>query len=419
MLSFITLLKGVAPKMARTVKPLTATEVKNAKPKEKIYRLFDGGGLYLEVQPAGGKWWRLKYRFNGKESRISLGTYPTTSLADARQKRDVIKGDMAKGIDPTAQKKQQIQDLQAEGYTFKEVAEKRLDAQYGKLSETHIERTRKGFKMDVYDAIGDMPIELIMPADVIRILNTMRDRNAAESARKVFYAINKTFKWAVSSVDDNGKAYIATNPCRDIDVGEILGAKSQAHYPIITDNKGLKALMKSIDEYSGHYSTKMALKILAYTFVRPYNIRHAEWSEIDFDEKKWYIPGSKMKTKRDHIVPLADTVVELLRDIHLKTSDSNLIFPSSRGKNTPMSDAALVNALRRMGYEKTEIVAHSFRGIFSTITHEKSGFPSQVIEIQLAHSVGNSVSRAYNRAEYLDDRIKLMQWWANYLDQLK
>jgi len=393
--------------MARTTKELSATEVKSAKAKEKPYRLYDGKGMHIEIRPNGSKWWRLKYKFNGKETSASLGTYPSTSLLSARKKRDDALEALANGINPFAPKEEK------KILTFREISEQRLEAVSDTLSEAHIERMKKGFKKDVYDAIGDKNVDEVTAADIIGIMQTMLKRGAKESARKTFYSIGKTYKWAVSNL----KA--VRNPCADIDVKEVIGAKSDAHYPIITDNQGLKLLLNSIDSYKGHYTTKMALKMITYTFVRPYNIRHAEWAEVDFKESKWLIPASKMKTRRDLIVPLSSSMIELLKEVQQLTGESKYILPSSRGTNTPMSDMAMVNALRRMGYDKSEIVAHSFRGIFSTIAHEKSTFNHQVIETQLAHSVGNSVSKAYNRAEYLNERVKLMQWWADYLDEVK
>lgn len=408
--------------MPKVVKPLTAKEVQDAKARDKDYSLFDGGGLYLLVKADNGsgklrKWWRLKYQMEGKSKLKSIGTFPAVSLAEARKTRDRFKQQLHSGeIKRDEEQKQEAKLLEAQRAnekTFRECAEQRFEKLRGDLSESHIERTLKGFRKDVYPKIGDTAIQTLEAPQIRDIMIAMRDRDATESARKVFYSISKTFKYAVAH------GYASRNPCADIDLGEMLGAKSKNHYPIITDNKELGALLKAIDDYKGHYSTVMALKMQAHVFVRPFNIRHAKWDQIDLTDNKWTIPASEMKTKSEHIVPLSDQMVDLLHEVHKFSGDSLYLFPSSRGHNRPMSDAALVNALRRMGYDKDEIVAHSFRGIFSTIAHEKSSFKHEVIEVQLAHSVGNSVSEAYNRAKYLEERTMLMQWWSDYLEGLK
>lgn len=240
----------------------------------------------------------------------------------------------------------------------------------------------------------------------------MMKRDVRNSAKQAYHAISKTFKWAVA----NAKA--KRNPATDIDLSEIIGKSNEKHYPTITNDKGIKNLLISIQDYTGEYITKQALMMMAYTFVRTKNIRFALWSEINFEAQLWTIPPEKMKTKDEFIIPLTDTVIKLLKDVQEYSSDSIYIFPSVKSKSTPMSDGALLGAIRRMGYSKDEFTPHGFRAMFSTIAHQNSGFKYEVIETQLAHSVGNSVSKAYNRAKYLDERVELMKWWSDYLDNL-
>ncbi len=403
--------------MARLTTPLTAKEIQSAKPKEKEYKLFDGGGLFLAVTPKGGKWWRLKYRFKNKEQRLALGVYPDLSLQEARKLREIYKAQVAEGINPIDKKRA---EKEAESIaetknlnTFEKIARERLAIAQNEISESHFNRTMNALVNDCFPVIGAMPIDEVEAKDILVILHRMVDRNIKESARKLFYAISKTFKWAVA----NGKA--KRNPANDILLEEVIGKKSTRHFPTITDDKGIRGLLLAIDSYTGEYTTKRALQMLAYVFVRPYNIRHAEWSEVDFLNKKWNISAEKMKTKEDLIVPLTDTVVTILEDIRRFTGNGQYIFHSPRGKTSPMSENTLLGAIRRLGYTKDEFVPHAFRAMFSTVAHEKSSFKSEVIETQLAHSVGNAVSQAYNRAKYLDERVEMMQWWSDYLDNLQ
>lgn len=403
--------------MARRTTPLTDKEIKEAKPKAKEYKLFDGGGLYLTVSHRGGKWWRLKYRFDGKEKLLSLGTYPVTSLKAARAKRDSMKADIAAGIDPAAERKK---DKEAEAFeriksenTFEKIARERLEKVRHSISEGHYIRQLTAFKNDAFPLIGSQHIDDVTAPDLVALLNRMSERGANESARKLFYSISKTFKWGVA----HGKA--VRNPAADIDLSELLGSKSKNNYPAITDDEGIGKLLNAIDGYKGDFTTRAALKMAPYVFVRPFNLRHAEWSEFDVTAKQWVIAGAKMKTGHDLIVPLTDSVLAILDEVRPFTGDSRYVFPSMRSKVSPMSENTLNAALRRLGYTKGEMVSHGFRAMFSTVAHEKSGFDHAVIETQLAHSVGNSASKAYNRAQYLDKRVELMQWWADYLDGVK
>ncbi len=403
--------------MARTTTPLTDTKIKTTKPKEKDYKLSDGGGLYLLVTKAGGKHWKLKYHFDNKEQKLSLGAYPSVSLSKARELREKYKTEIANNINPCVVIKNKKVSLERDElknhYTFKKIALERLAKIEDDISESHYKRSYRGLVNDVFPYIGDKPIDDVLARDIINILQIMMKRNIRNSAKQVYHSISKTFKWAVA----NAKAQ--RNPAMDIDLAEIIGKSKEKHYPTITDDSGIKNLLLSIDDYNGEYSTKQALMMMAYTFVRSINIRLALWSEIDFEAKLWTIPAKKMKTKNEFIIPLTDTMITLLRDMQLYSSDSLYIFPSVKSKTTPMSDGALLGAIRRMGYTKDEFTPHGFRAMFSTIAHQKSGFKPEIIETQLAHSVGSTVSQAYNRAKYLDERTELMQWWSDYLNKIK
>ena len=403
--------------MARTIKPLTATQINQAKPKAKDYKLSDGGGLYLLITKAGGKHWKLKYKFDGKEKKLSLGAYPDITLLKARELREENKQLVANGSNPNELKKEkrelQKQEVIKSSNTFEKIALERLGKIREDISEPHYKRMYRGFINDTFPYIGSKSLDEIEASDIIIILQVMMSRGVRNSAQKVFQAINKTFKWSVA----NGLA--KRNPCADIEVSEIIGKSQEVHYPTITDNQGIKNLLLSINEYKGETSTKYSLLMLSYTFVRPSNIRLALWSEIDFQSKQWVIPAKKMKTKDEFIVPLSDTLMELFQEVKQYSGNSPYLFPSTKSKSTPLSDGALLGAIRRMGYAKEEFTPHGFRAMFSTIAHEKSNFKYDVIETQLAHSIGNSVSQAYNRAKYLDERVELMKWWSDYLDEVQ
>ena len=403
--------------MARKITPLTATQIKEIKPKEKDFKLFDGGGLFLLVTKRGTKLWRLKYKFDGKEKLLSLGAYPTISLAKARELREVYKLDIANGINPSEVKQEnkliQQQESTKHLNTFKTIALQRLEKVKEDISESHYKSTLRGFVNDTFPYIGDKDINDVTAKDIIAILKKMMERDIRNSTQKVHQSIGKTFKYAVA----HGLA--ERNPASDIEINEIIGKSNEKHYPTITDDKGIKNLLISIKDYTGELSTKYALLMLAYTFVRPTNVRLALWSEIDLNTKQWIIPAKKMKTKDEFIVPLSQTLITLLEEIKLYSGDSKYLFPSTKSKSTPLSDGALLGAIRRMGYTKEEFTPHGFRAMFSTIAHEKSPFKYEVIETQLAHSVGNAVSQAYNRAKYLNERVELMEWWSEYLDEVQ
>ena len=395
---------------------LTATAVKALKPKDKDYKVFDSQGLFLLVAKTGGKRWRLKYRFDGKEKILALGVYPVLSLADARKQANIFRTQVANGINPSEERKaKKVADKTQEQIiinTFEKIANDYL-SQRNNVNEAYKTRLTNAFTNDVYPFLKTKPLQDVLPKDIIEIVKRVEQRGAIESSHRLFTQISRVFKYAVSN------QIAERNPCNDMDKNMILKSATKKNYPTITDDKTINALLHSIDEYSGDYTTKMALKLLPYVFVRPFNIRHAQWEEIDFKDKIWRIPSEKMKTKKEHLIPLTDTTIAILKEMYAFSSDAKYIFHSLRSKTSPMSDATMINALRRMGYSKEEIVPHGFRAMFSTVAHEKSPYSHEAIETQLAHSVGSNVSQAYNRAMYLDERKELMKWWSEYLDGVK
>ena len=399
--------------MARQVTPLTAIKLQNAKPKDKEYKLSDGQGLYILIKPSGGRLWRFKYRYNNKEKVIAIGKYPEVSLSSARKTRMLLREEVAAGLNPIetirASKEKHIAEENV--YLFKQVSTDYLNKRK-ELAESYMIKLRATFKNDVYPFLGTIPITEIKPKEIIETIKRVENRGAIEGAHRLYTQINKVFKYAVSN------QICERNPCSELDKNEILKSPIKRHYPTITDPYAIKVLLESIKAYSGDYTTRMALLLAPHVFLRPYNIRYAEWNEIDFDEKVWRIPANKMKTKQEHLVPLTDSTIRIFEEMLLYSADAKYIFHSLRSTTAPMSDATMNNALRRMGYSKEELVIHGFRAMFSTIAHEKSDFKHEVIETQLAHSTGSRVSQAYNRAQYLDERKRMMEWWSKYLTRL-
>ncbi len=402
--------------MAKVIVPLSSTQIKSAKPKEKDYKLFDGGGLFLLIAKTGGKRWRMKYRFNGKEKLIALGVYPQISLKVARELREQYKSMIAQGIDPNQEKKQKKEETkrteEKKENTFFKISQEWHKNYATEVSENYHYKLERALENYIYPFIKNKAIEDITRLDIIEILQDLKNKGIIDTANRVYMLLNKIYKYAVTL------EYVPHNIIADIEQKNILGKIEKKHYPTFTKDEDIKGLLLSIDEYEGDYSTKMALKILPYIFVRSYNIRHAKWSEINFDTKEWIIPASKMKTKKEFILPLPKNVIELLYEVNKITGQEEYIFPSYRQRNRPMSDNTLLSAIRRMGYTKEEFVPHSFRAMFSTIAYEnmeEHGYSSEVIESLLAHVEKNKVKEAYNRASYKKSMRGLIEWYANYL----
>lgn len=406
--------------MARVATPLTATEVKSAKAKDKAYKLFDGLGLFLFVDKTGGKLWRLKYKspVTDKEKTYSMGRYPDISLLLAREKRQELRSLIAQGIDPMLAKQEEKVKLVAEEVkrsdTFKKVAEEFFKHKTD-LSEGHLKRQQARLKNDIYPFMGDTPITEITRINVIEAVKKIEARGTLETAHRVLSLCNSVFRYAAAHEK------IAYNILADIDRKNILKPAPNKNYPTITDPKEIKALLEAIDGYKGEAITRYALQLLPLVAVRPGNIRSAEWNEIDFKNSQWVIPGEKMKTGGKHIVSLSLQAMNIINELRKLTSNSEYLFPSPLDKKRPMSDNTLNAALKRLGY-KGQMNPHSFRAMFSTVLHEKitdHGFHTGIIERQLAHKEKNKVKAAYDHSEYLPQRKELMQWWADYLDRVK
>ncbi len=393
--------------------PLTHTEIRNAKPRAKPIRLFDAEGLYLEVSPAGGKLWRFKYRFSGKEKRLALGVYPTVSLATARQRRDDARRMLADGADPSEQRKAEKalgSDLAAN--TFEVVGREWYSKVSAVMAESTKDNLSRRLNAYVYPAIGHRPVSSLTAADLIGVIALIEKRGALDVARRAHNIMGRIFRYAV------GRGLATRDPSRDIELRDILPPAGVKHHASVTTPDAVGGLLRAIDGFTGATPTRCALRLAALVFVRPGELRHAEWAEFDFAKAEWRIPASKMKMKEQHIVPLSLQAAGILRELQPLTGAGRYVFPSERGDGRPMSENTVNAALRRLGYTSEEMTGHGFRSMASTLLHEL-GFPHAVIERQLAHGERNKVAAAYNFAEHLPERRKMMAQWADYLDKLR
>lgn len=388
---------------------LTEPKIKAARPKEKPYKLFDERGLYLFVTPSGARLWRLKYRLNGKEKLLALGAYPDVPLKRAREKRDEARRLIADGIDPSAQKKA---ERQASADTFSALAKEYLQVKRSSLNPKTIAKAQWLLDDWLNPSIGSIHVKKLRAAEVLAVCRRLEAKGKYESAHRARALASRVMRYGV-----------ATGRCEHDPCAYLRGALKPVkvtNRAAITEPAKLGELLRAIDGYRGQPSTAYALKILPYLFVRPGELRGAEWEEFDLDgpEPMWRIPAGRMKMKEQHVVPLARQVVELLKELRRITGDGPLLFPSLRSSKRPISDNTLNAALRRLGYSGDEHVAHGFRSTASTLLNEQGWHPD-LIELQLAHAPRNKVRAAYNRAERLAERRKMMQAWADYLDGLK
>ena len=387
--------------------PLTNLKVDKAKPKEKQYKLADERGMYLLIHPKGGKWWRLDYRFQGKRKTLSLGTVPDVSLKEARKKRDEARFILDDGTDPSyyrASAKAFGED------SFEAVAREWFEKFRGQWAQSHAVKILGCLEKDLLPWVGSRPIDAIEPPELLRVFRRVENRGALETAHRIQQIASRVFRYGV-----------ATGRCSRDPTADLKGAlppNRSNHFATITDLKEIGGLLRAIDGYQGSPVTRCALTLAPLVFVRPGELRHAEWTEIHTDEATWRIPATKMKMKRDHIVPLADQAIQILEEIKPLTGNGRYVFPSVLTTGRPMSDNTINSALRRLGYSKDEMTGHGFRSMASTVLNENSWTPD-AIERQLAHVEGNSIRAAYNYAEHLEERRRMMQWWADYLDGLR
>ncbi len=401
--------------MPKRIMPLTDLQVKNAKPKEKDFKLSDGGGLYLLITPSGGKLWRLDYSYDGKRKTLFLKSYPEKSLADVRKDRDDARTLLANGVDPGAilkELKSQVR-LQSDqdANTFEKVAREWFSKNEAVWSDSHKKTIISRLVREVYPIIGNRPIAEITRGEIIALIRRVESRGVIETADRIKIYCGQIFRYALNL------ELIPLNPITDM--RDVLSKRVAGHHAAITDPKKLAGLMRAIDEFDGSFVVTCALKIAPLIFVRPGELRQMEWSEIDFDSEQWNIPAEKMKMKVNHLVPMSKQVIAILKELHPLTGSGKYAFPNGRTTDRPMSEVALLAALRRMGYSKEEMTPHGFRATARTILDEVLQVRPDFIEHQLAHAVKDPNGRAYNRTAHLDERKKMMQLWADYLDGLK
>jgi len=389
--------------------PLNDTAIRNVKPDTKQKKLYDSGGLYLLVTPNGGKWWRFKYRFGGKEKLLSFGTYPQVSLKDARDERDEAKKLLRNRIDPALKRKAEKTAEAGQG-SFEAVAKEWFTKFSQSWSETHAKTIEQRLDNYILPNLGHRQINEIIAPELLAVLRKIEALGYLESAHRVKQICGQIFRYAIATGRKDH------DPAADLK-GALPPAKSKRMASII-DPKSVGGLLRAIDDYKGSLVTQCALQLGILTFVRPGELRHAEWEEINLETAEWRIPAEKMKMKTPHIVPLSRQVLAILERIKPFTSQSRYVFPSERSYSRPMSENTVNAALRRMGYTKDELTGHGFRSMASTLLHEK-GWKSDIIERQLAHQERNKVKAAYNHAEHLSERRKMMQDWADYLKTLK
>ena len=393
---------------------LTDTALRALKPTDKVQKLSDGGGLYLHVTPTGSRLWRMAYRFEGKQKLLSFGAYPALSLRDARKLREDAKEQLAKGIDPGAEKREAkaaiIAKEREERDTFESVAREWF-AKYGPtLSSKHEQKLRRYLENTLFPVVGGKLVSQMEPADFLAVVQPAERMGHHETAHKLMRLCGQVTRYA--RITGRVKYDVAAG------LTEALRPVQNIHFAAVTEPEAIGRLLRDIDDYAGHTSVLFCLKILPYVFTRPSELRLAHWSEFDLEGAVWHIPAKRMKMRREHVVPLARQVVVMLHDLQRYTGNGDFLFPSIRAASTPISDMAPLAALRRMGYGKNVMTLHGFRAMASTRLNEL-GFRADVIEAQLAHKEPDAVRLAYNRAEYMDERCNLMQSWADYLDGLR
>ena len=392
--------------------PLTDTKARTAKPKEKAYRLADSGGLYLEVMSNGSKYWRWKYRFDGKEKRLALGVYPQVTLAVARSKRiDQQKILKEQGSDPLQQRREaKLTARIRAGHTFEAIAREWWNHWKGVRSRPHADYVLRRLEIDIFPSLGGKPIEDISAPRIIAVIRTIEKRGALDIAKRALQTCGQIFRYAVAH------GICERNPVADIKPQDALKPRKKENYARLSAAE-FPELLRKIETYDGAMTTRVALRLMALTFVRTSELIGARWKEFDLDAAEWRIPGERMKMKTPHIVPLSRQAVETLRELSQLTSSNELLFPGERDHQKPMSNNTILYALYRMGYH-SRMTGHGFRGLASTILHE-NGYRHDYIELQLAHQERDETSAAYNHALYLKERRKMMQAWADMLDVMK
>ncbi|WP_339678425.1 integrase arm-type DNA-binding domain-containing protein [uncultured Zhongshania sp.] len=389
---------------------LSAITVKEALPRTKAYKLSDGGGLFLLVNPSGKKYWRFKYRYTGKEKLLALGVYPDVSLKSARTNHRDAQDLLKTGIDPSAQRKAaKLTKNTAAANSFQLVALEWFNNQKAKWAESHWSKVERMMERDLFPHLGNRPLKEITPPELLAVLRKIETRGALESAKRTKQIAGQIFRYGVAT----GRC--ERDPAQDLNGA--LATPVKQHLSAITDSKLVGPLLNALDDYQGTAVVKAALRLAPLTFVRPGELRKAKWPEIDFDKAEWryYVT----KTKSDHIVPLSTQAIKILQELQPLTCNSEYVFPSARTLSRPMSNNAVLSAMRRMGIGKDEMCGHGFRAMARTILDEELQFRPDWIEHQLAHAVKDVHGRAYNRTSHLKERKKMMQSWSDHLEKLK
>ncbi len=391
--------------------PLTAKQIEAAKPKEKPYKLADGGGLFLLINSNGSKWWRLKYRLDGKEKLLSLGVYPEVSLADVRERREAARKLIANDVDPSQARQEAKQakllELAKVANTFEAVAREWHRHKSGRWSEGYAADTLESFERDIFPFTAGLPINELKPVRWLEVFRVIEQRGALEKMRKVRQRCAEVYRYAIAT----GRAEF--NAVADL--GSALQTPQSQHYPFLRVGE-LPEFLRGLNGYSGSLLTKHGATLLMLTGVRTIELRGAHWSELNLDDAVWEIPAERMKMRRPHLVPLSRQAVALLRELQSLTGRYLLVFPGRNDPRQPMSEAAINQVIKRLGYAG-RLTGHGFRHTMSTILHEQ-GFESAWIETQLAHVDKNQIRGTYNHAQYLEGRRRMLQWYADLLDGL-
>jgi integrase len=388
--------------------PLTTTQIQKAKPEAKARKIFDEKGLFVLIHPNGGKWWRFKYRFEGKEKLLALGTFPEISLAEARERRDESRSLVARGIDPSKLKQsRKAAKLEAAGNSFAGVAEEWLSKKAALWSPGHSLRVRRSLEADVYPALGQQPVSELRAKDFLSVVRKIESRGAIETAHRALSNCSQIMRFAVQT------ARAESDPCINLK-GALQPAKTK-HLAAITEPARIGPLLKKLNSYKGTYSVCCALKLSPLVFVRPGELRSAKWDDIDLDLAEWRFKVSK--TDSDHIVPLSRQAVTVLRDLKSLNHQSKFVFPNARTSQKCMSENAVLAALRSLDIPKEEMCGHGFRAMARTVLEEVLGYRPDIVEMQLAHSVRDPLGRAYNRTTHLETRREMMQSWADWLEK--
>jgi integrase len=406
--------------MGRATERLSDVQCKQAKPRDKAYKLSDGGGLVLLVNPDGSRYWRWHYRYAGKQKTMALGTYPDVGLKAVRLKHREGREVLGQGKDPMGErKKAKLVSRLATETTFEGVGREWFEREKGTWVASHADRVFRRLEKDVFPWLGTRPIHDVLPQEILAVLRKIQERGALETAHRAKWACSQIFKYGI----ETGRA--ERDPTELFSAGALRPPVSRSH-AAITDPAKFAELLRSIDAYKGGPVVRAALRLAPLVFLRPGELRKAQWSEFDLDAALWEVPGERMKRPKaekalsgGHLVPLSKQAVAILRDLHRLTARGAFVFPSPRTGERPMSDGGVLAALRSMGYDSDMMSGHGFRATARTLVVERLKMPAEWVELQLAHAVKDPNGRAYNRVQWLAERTEMMQAWADYLDRLR